>query len=752
MNKKFLFYSINTFVLLVLLQGISYSQNRAEYNLFTESDNSIDIMNSAEMKRAIDKAVILNVNKTELQSLCDNRNPEISMRIPFENGRLARIDLERFEILAPNAKILARTINGDVELNSKDLIVSYKGKVEGMDNTFIVMNFSRKSIVGLMVSGNDNYILGAITDNAGLETENFILYKESNLKIKSNFNCAASDDLSSENIEKMRKVILDNINDSSPTDLYIAEIAVEVDFATYNTYGSSEINATNYALSLMAAASAIYMKEVNVKLIVSYSRVWTTADPYVGANSNQVLNAFRNYWNANMQSVPRTLAHLISRRAGNMGGIAWLNVLCSSVSSGNGYAFSNTNGPILPLPTYSWDVMVVSHETGHNFGSPHTHNCGWVGGNIDSCYATEGGCYTGPPVAAVGTIMSYCHLNGSISLTKGFGPQPKAVLRNGAESAGCMYVSPRELQLAYPNGNETFRTGNSIQIYWGTSLTGNVNIELSLNNGSSWQSIQNNLPATQRIYDWTLPYISTTNTAKIRIIDSSNPNSGDTCDASFRIVLDLNVFNVLSPPSFSRIEVRPNTNELQLFSWESAGTDPTIRYKLKIRKLGTSIDYDYTSDGNGSGTIASVRKSWLDSLANTLGTIGDSVRCIWRAWGYNGFDSSVTQNSFVVTFVRTTVGINMTSTIVPDKFSLNNNYPNPFNPTTNIKFDVPRSTFVELKIFDSKGSEVNTLVNEKLQPGSYEYSFDASNLPSGAYFYRLKSSEFAQTKRMILLK
>jgi hypothetical protein len=91
-----------------------------------------------------------------------------------------------------------------------------------------------------------------------------------------------------------------------------------------------------------------------------------------------------------------------------------------------------------PLPAYSYDVVVVAHELGHNFGSPHTHNCGWVGGPIDTCYFLEGGC-TGTPHPTVGTIMSYCDTEGG-TVVMDFGPQPEALIRNSAEAAGCITV------------------------------------------------------------------------------------------------------------------------------------------------------------------------------------------------------------------------------------------------------------------------------------------------------------------------
>ncbi len=97
---------------------------------------------------------------------------------------------------------------------------------------------------------------------------------------------------------------------------------------------------------------------------------------------------------------------------------------------------------------------------------------------------------------------------------------------------------------------------------------------------------------------------------------------------------------------------------------------------------------------------------------------------------------------------------------IPELFSLNQNYPNPFNPTTKIRFEIPLSKGVSasggrgvsLVIYDMLGREVAILVNEELNPGTYEVGWDASNFPSGVYFYRLNTGAFSETKRMVLLK
>jgi|GEM_PF-2205570 len=92
------------------------------------------------------------------------------------------------------------------------------------------------------------------------------------------------------------------------------------------------------------------------------------------------------------------------------------------------------------------------------------------------------------------------------------------------------------------------------------------------------------------------------------------------------------------------------------------------------------------------------------------------------------------------------------NTVTPTSFNLRQNYPNPFNPTTIISYDLPRSGFVTLKVYDILGREVSTLYNGNQNVGTYNVSFDASKLASGVYFYQLKSGDYTSIKKMVLLK
>jgi hypothetical protein len=90
--------------------------------------------------------------------------------------------------------------------------------------------------------------------------------------------------------------------------------------------------------------------------------------------------------------------------------------------------------------------------------------------------------------------------------------------------------------------------------------------------------------------------------------------------------------------------------------------------------------------------------------------------------------------------------------MITTRYVLAQNYPNPFNPTTKINYQIPELSFVTINVFDVLGNEIETLVNEEKPIGTHTIEFDASSLPSGIYFYQLKTNNITQTKKMILLK
>jgi hypothetical protein len=102
--------------------------------------------------------------------------------------------------------------------------------------------------------------------------------------------------------------------------------------------------------------------------------------------------------------------------------------------------------------------------------------------------------------------------------------------------------------------------------------------------------------------------------------------------------------------------------------------------------------------------------------------------------------------------INPNTGIHNISSNIPEEFLLFQNYPNPFNPSTIIRFQIKDSRLVNLKVYDILGKEIETLVNEKLQPGTYEVTFNASHYPSGVYFYRLQVGDYNESKKMLLIK
>ena len=185
-----------------------------------------------------------------------------------------------------------------------------------------------------------------------------------------------------------------------------ARIAVETDTEFLGRFGGNANAARDYVATLFAAMNLIYVRDLSLHPNLVYLRLWEgTSDPWSTTSSGDALGEFRSHWESSMGSVSRAMAHMLSGR-GLGGGVAWLGSICNSFS----YAVSGNLGGSFPYPVadnsdQNWDLMVVSHEMGHNLGAPHTHSENPI---ADGCGLEPRDCTVAQ--AGEATIMSYCHL------------------------------------------------------------------------------------------------------------------------------------------------------------------------------------------------------------------------------------------------------------------------------------------------------------------------------------------------------
>ncbi len=187
-----------------------------------------------------------------------------------------------------------------------------------------------------------------------------------------------------------------------------------------------------------------------------------------------------------------------------------------------------------------------------------------------------------------------------------------------------------------------------------------------------------------------------------------------------------------------------------LIFWATGGT-PNYTDSLQIWVGVDSLPPDFIDKiGHIFWDTGSVYGHWNRYSYSLNAYAGQTI---WIGFRYN-MDASV--NGFYVNlddiFVGNPIGIQPISSNIPKVYALRQNYPNPFNPVTNIDFDLPKASHVSIVVYNELGQRIRELVDQQMQPGSYKVDFDATNLPSGVYFYRINAGAFVQTKKMVLTK
>jgi hypothetical protein len=182
-------------------------------------------------------------------------------------------------------------------------------------------------------------------------------------------------------------------------------------------------------------------------------------------------------------------------------------------------------------------------------------------------------------------------------------------------------------------------------------------------------------------------------------------------------------------------------------SWASANYNlNSLTQNTTFTNIDVCGDNIYASISLFGGvTLTNNSKRWNDLLAPFIAVGGFEVL------GDRLFEGSIMNAGIMYTLITPTFAEDKSNSL-PTCFTLEQNYPNPFNPSTKISYQLPVRGNVTLRVFNSLGEEIRTLIDEQKDAGNYEIEFNASDLPSGIYIYKINAGNYTAVKKMILLK
>lgn len=401
---------------------------------------------------------------------------------PAEDGAL-RLDAARFEALRERASVVLEGVplpgEGEVALHLRRMKVAvegatyavdgvefplaevadhlqlFTGAVVGDDDSHAFLAFSPEGTRGYVRRAGRMFHLRPESGATGGTTSSFVAL-EGDANAMSAMACGSSEVQQFLAVDPGSLVApsLGGLETGGIPTVYECRVAVETDYEFFQLFGN-QTEAANYVLTLFGAVSDIYLNDVGTIVTVSYVGLHTSGSDGWDKNDDTLdrLYAFRAAWKNGAAPVDADLYHFLS--GVNMGGgIAWINALCSD-SYGFGVSGNIDGGLTLPLSGPSpWDLVVVAHEMGHNFVTPHTHDyCP----PIDQCAPNGyfGDCQTAQVCIPNGTIMSYCHLcsGGLSNIDLNFHPTVASAMRT-AVTQSCLQevVLAPELCVDQPDG------------------------------------------------------------------------------------------------------------------------------------------------------------------------------------------------------------------------------------------------------------------------------------------------------------
>ncbi|MCQ4034474.1 M12 family metallo-peptidase [Kaistella montana] len=661
-------------------------------------------------RTAAEGITVMKLRKTELQKINSEKPDAMQMDFLFE-GKNITVELVKNNFFTQDFKV--NTDKGYINYTPG---VYYQGIVKGDNESLVAISFFKDDIVGVTSIKN----VGNIVIGKSKTADEFVSYNDQKLKGENPFSCSADELAENQKLPTLSfdsKTMIANKTDNCVRIFY------EAGYGPYTQNGSNVAKTTNWVTSMHNNISTLYAND-GITVALSEVMVWTKTDPYSGTPSN-ILNQFRN----TRTSFNGDIAQLLRNPATTS--IAWVNALCTTYK----YSYSGVNLAYANVPTYSWNIEAMTHEIGHNLGSPHTHACNWNGNNtaIDGCGPASGndeGCDGALPTETGGTIMSYCHLVSSVGINfaNGFGPQPGALIRATVNSKGCLGTD-------CITSCESTITGLAIS----NGTTNSVTATIVDNVATGWKYKLAKMDGT----------VITSGTTSNKVLNFNNLNGGTyynvsvgtECSGPQAFDYEQLIFtdaNWCSGVAFSDPgSAEANYGDNQIITKTFYPTNSNEKLKLTFTQFDTEQGYDFMNIYNGPTTESPGFANGTQLSGNTIPGPFTSTHATGAITVRFISDSRVTATGWNSNFECLTLATDETAASASVSIS-----------QSSVKgiFDIKsKDKILFYSVFDASGK----LVKNNAKSNSTEEKVDLAAFPKGTYVVSVTTSKETVTKKVI---
>lgn len=352
-----------------------------------------------------------------------------SLVLPIDTDESVSLTMERFRVTTPTSRLVIMRDGAPMEMALPDVLM-FRGEIEGEpgSHAFLAVTESGSMNGYVTRSTGERFVISHPAASAGrADPAGVTVRRDDGLGTPADLVEPCGLHISAVDVDAIGRVA----GGGMPALLgapRVAKVAVDADSQFLQLFGGNETAAAAYVQQVIGAISDLYIRDLDVKLVLEFTRVWVTGPTEFGAHD---IEGYIDWWYTNDDPTPYNLVHLFSgRRDIPYGGIAFLADPCNGSAFGiSGLLLGSFPIPVVPAHLQNWDLNVIAHEMGHNMGTLHTHD-GYTPA-VDQCGSGN--------VWSRSETMSYCHITpgGMLNIDLGFSRRVREVIN--ANDQSCLF-------------------------------------------------------------------------------------------------------------------------------------------------------------------------------------------------------------------------------------------------------------------------------------------------------------------------